>query len=153
MLKRISLIASSVVIAGSLLLPVVASAQEALEKRKNVEYYNVVNFNFKPGHNDAAWEILYTKIGPAVRAMDKDFVALDWESGSWDTTVYIELEDGYGSLEYATSPAGAAFMASMAKQEGSKEAAEKVMKDWVSHIDNSSSDLAHMHLPPKAEEE
>jgi len=152
MLKRITLIASSAIIAGSLLLPVVASAQEALEKRENVSYYNVVNFNFKPGHNEAAWEILYTKIAPAVRAMDKDFVALDWESGSWDTTVYIELEDGYGALEYATSPQSAAFMASMAKQEGSKEAAEKVMKDWVSHIDNSSSDLAHMHLPPKAEE-
>jgi len=152
MLKRISLIASSAIIAGSLLLPVAASAQEALKKRENVDYYRVVNFNFKPGHNDAAWEILYTKIGPAVRAMGKDFVALDWESGSWDSTVYIKLEDGYGSLEYANSPQSAAFMASMTKQEGSKEAAEKVMKNWVSHIDNTSSDLAHMHLPPKAED-
>ena len=152
MSKRISLIASSAIIAGSLLLPVVASAQEALEKRENVSYYNVVHFNFKPGHNDAAWEILYQKIGPAVRAMDKSFVALDWDSGAWDTTVYIKLEDGYGSLEYAVSPGSAAFMASLAKQEGSKEAAGKVMTEWVSHIDNSSSDVAHMHLPPKAEE-
>ena len=84
--------------------------------------------------------------------MDKDFIVLDWESGAWDSTAYIKLEDGYGELEYATSPSNAAFMASMAKQEGSKEAAEKVMKDWVSHIDSTSSDLAHMHLPPKAEE-
>lgn len=152
MLKRISLIASSVIIAGSLLVPLVASAQEPLEKRENTSYYRIINFNFKPGHNDAAWEILYEKIAPAVRAMDKSFVALDWETGSWDSTVYIEMEDGYGELEYADSPASAEFMESLATQEGSKEAATKVMKDWVSHIDNSSSDLAHMHLPPKVEE-
>lgn len=152
MLKRISLIASSAIIAGSLLLPVGASAQEAFKKRENVDYYHVVNFNFKPGHNDAAWEILYEKIGPAVRAMGEDFIVLDWETGAWDSTAYIKFKDGYGELEYATSPASAAFMASMAKQEGSEEAAKKVMKEWVSHIDNTSSDLAHMHLPPKAEE-
>ena len=130
-----------------------AGPQEVLKKRENVDYYRVVNFNFKPGHNDAAWEILYTKIAPSVRARGKDFVALDWESGVWDSTVYIELEEGYGELEYADSPAGAAFMAGLAKQEGSKEAAVQVMKDWVSHIDSTSADLAHMHLPPKAEEE
>ena len=124
-----------------------------MEKRENVRYYRVVNLNFKPGHNDAAWEILYQKIAPAVRSMGKNFVALDWESGPWDTTLYITLDEGYGTLEYSTSPQSAAFRASLAAQEGSEEAAAKVLAEWVSHIDNSSDDLAHMHLAPVDEEE
>lgn len=35
------------------------------------------------------------------RAMGKNFVVLDWESGPWDSTLYIALDDGYGILEYA----------------------------------------------------
>ena len=148
MYKYLSLAISTATVCGALLLPVSASAQDALKKRENVSYHEVVNLDFKPGHNDAAWEILYQKIAPAVRSMDKNFIALDWESGPWDTTVYITLEEGYGTLEYADSPQGAAFMEALAKQEGSKEAAGQVMKDWVSHIASDSRDLAHMHLPP-----
>ncbi len=33
--------------------------------------------------------------------MGKKFVVLDWESGPWDSTLYIALDDGYGTLEYA----------------------------------------------------
>jgi hypothetical protein len=150
MYKRIPLAISVATVIGALLLPVSASAQDAIKKRENVTYHQVVNFDFKPGHNDAAWEILYQKIAPAVRSMDKKFVALDWDSGPWDTTVYIALEEGYGTLEYADSPQGAEFMAALAKQEGSKEAAGQVMKDWVSHISSDSQNLAHMHLPPPA---
>jgi hypothetical protein len=150
MYKRIPLAISVATVIGALLLPVSASAQDALKKRENVTYHQVVNFDFKPGHNDDAWEILYQKIAPAVRSMDKDFIALDWDSGPWDTTVYIALEEGYGTLEYADSPQGAEFMAALAKQEGSKEAAGQVMKDWVSHIASDSQNLAHMHLPPPA---
>ncbi|PHR62456.1 MAG: hypothetical protein COA47_03520 [Robiginitomaculum sp.] len=150
MYKRIPLAITTAIVSGALLLPVSATAQDALKKRENVSYYRVVNFDFKPGHNDAAWEILYDKIAPAVRSMDKEFVALDWDSGPWDSTVYIVLEEGYGTLEYSDSPQGAAFMEALAKQEGGKEAAEKVMKDWVSHIARDSQDLAHAHLPPPA---
>lgn len=82
--------------------------------------------------------------------MDRNFVALGWESGPWDTTVYIKLEEGYGTLEYADSPQGVAFMEALAKQEGGEDAARKVMKAWVSHIARDSQDLAHMHLPPPA---
>ncbi|PHS24776.1 MAG: hypothetical protein COA85_07760 [Robiginitomaculum sp.] len=146
--KVIPLLLSASIASGAFLVPAMASAEEQLKKRENARYYRVINFDFKPGHNDAAWDILYEKIAPAVRAMDKDFVALDWESGPWDSTVYITLEDGYGSLEYSTSPQGAAFMASLAKLEGGEDAANKVMKEWTSHIDNDSTGLAHMHLPP-----
>lgn len=151
--KSIALAMSALLASGAVLIPVSASAQDTLEKRQNTDYYRVVNLDFKPGHNDEAWEILYEKIAPAVRSLDRNFVALDWESGPWDSTVYIKLDDGYGALEYADSPQGAEFMEALAKQEGSKKAAENVMKDWVSHIANDSQDLAHMHLPPADEAE
>jgi hypothetical protein len=133
-------------------LPIVASAQEEPQKRENVRYYRVVHINFKPGHNDAAWAILYGNIGPAVRATGRNFVALDWESGPWDSTLYIALEEGYGTLEYADSPQGVEFRASLAKLEGSEEAAQKVLDEWMSHIDDTSQAVAHMHLPPPEEE-
>lgn len=153
MFKYNALAMSAGLIFGVALLPVSASAQDTPEKRENTSYYRVVNLDFKPGHNDEAWEILYQKIAPAVRSLGGNFIALDWESGPWDTTVYIKLEDGYGTLEYADSPQGIEFMKALAAQEGGKKEAEKVMKNWVSHIARDSQDLAHMHLPPPAETE
>lgn len=133
-------------------MPNVASAQDEIQKRENVDYYRVIHLNFKPGYNTDAWAILYGKIATAVRATGRDFVALDWESGPWDTTIYIRQEEGYGTLEYALSPQSAAFRASLAEQEGGEEAGQKVWDEWTSHIDSSSQGVAHMHLPPPDDE-
>jgi len=127
----------------------VTMAQDELKKRENVKYYRAIHFNFKPGHNEAAWELLYEKFQPASDKAGNRFVAIDWETGPWDTTIYLTLSDGYGAMEYAQSPGGAAFMAALAEMEGSKEAAEALFKKWVSHIDSTDTDVGHMHMPPK----
>lgn len=149
--RKISIALTALIAVCLSALAFVASAQEEPQKRENVRYYRVVHLNFKPGHNQAAWEILYGKIAPAVRSTGRNFVALDWESGPWDSTLYIALEEGYGTLEYARSPQGAEFMAALAEQEGSEEARDKVWEEWQSHIDSSSQAIAHMHLPPQEE--
>lgn len=148
MMRNISIALTAALAVMLWAVPDTASAQDEIQKRENVDYFRVIHFDFKPGHNDDAWLILYSKIAPAVRATGREFIALDWESGPWDSSVYIILEEGYGSLEYATSPEGAEFMASLAKQEGGEEAARKVMDEWTSHIDSTSRAVAHMHLPP-----
>ena len=151
MFKKVSIALTVALAVGLSGLPSVTSAQEEPEKRENVRYYRVVHLNFKPGHNQAAWAILYTNIGPAVRAAGRDFVALDWESGPWDSTIYIALEEGYGSLEYAQSPEGVAFRKALNEQAGGEEAGQKIWDEWMSHIDSSSQAVAHMHLPPPEE--
>jgi hypothetical protein len=95
---------------------------------------------------------LYEKIATAVRSTGRDFIALDWESGPWDTTLYIRQEEGYGTLEYAQSPQSVEFRAALAEQEGGEEAGNKVWDEWISHIDNSSTGVAHMHVPPDDDE-
>ena len=84
-----------------------------------------------------------------MRSTGRDFLALDWESGPWDTSLYIRLEEGYGTLEYATSPQAAAFRNALNEQEGGEEAGRKVWDEWQSHIDSSSQAVAHMHLAPE----
>jgi hypothetical protein len=148
MIRNVTIALTAAIAVGFIALPNAASAQDEIQKRENVDYYRVIHLNFKPGHNTDAWAILYGKIGPAVRAIGREFIALDWESGPWDTTLYIRLEDGYGTLEYATSPQTAEFRASLAELEGGEEAAAKVWAEWTSHIDSSSQAVAHMHLPP-----
>ncbi|RLA28302.1 MAG: hypothetical protein DRR11_16875 [Gammaproteobacteria bacterium] len=148
MIRNVTIALTAAIAVGQLALPNAASAQDEIQKRENVDYYRVIHFNFKPGHNTDAWAILYGKIGPAVRSTGRDFIALDWESGPWDTTLYIRQEEGYGTLEYANSPQGAEFRAALAEQEGGTEAADKMWAEWTSHIDNSSQGVAHMHLPP-----
>jgi len=140
-----------VLLAAAWTLPATVSAQDAMQKRQNVSYYRVINLDFKPGHNDAAWAILYGKIAPAVTASGGEFVALDWESGPWDSTVYIKLDEGYGTLEYATNPGFVRMMAALAEAEGGKDAGQAVWDEWLSHIDSSSADVAHMHVPPDDE--
>ncbi len=153
MIRNISIALTAAFAVGLCALPNGVSAQDEIQKRENVDYFRVVHLNFKPGHNADAWAILYEKIAPAVEATGRDFIALDWESGPWDSTIYILLEEGYGTLEYAASPQSAAFRASLAEQEGGEEAGQKVWDEWISHIDNSSQAVAHMHLPPPEDEE
>ena len=153
MFRKISIAVTALLAVAFAGLPVTASAQDENQKRQNVSYWRVVNLNFKPGHNQAAWAIMYTKIAPAVRASGRDFVALDWESGPWDSTVYIRLGDSYDVLDYATAPGFIDMMAALAEAEGSEEAAEAVWAEWTSHIDNSSQDVGHMHVPPSDDDE
>lgn len=152
MIRNVTIALTATIAAGLMALPNAALAQDEIQKRENVDYFRVIHLNFKPGHNTDAWAILYTKIAPAVRSTGRSFIALDWESGPWDTTLYIRQEEGYATLEYAQSPQSAAFMAALAEQEGGEEAGNKVWQEWISHIDNSSSGVAHMHQAPADDE-
>ncbi len=152
MIRNVSIALAAAFAVGLWALPNVASAQEENQKRENVDYYRVIHLNFKSGHNTDAWAILYDKIGPAVRATGRDFIVLDWESGPWDSSLYIRLDDGYGTLEYASSPQFAELQAALAEQEGGEEAGQKLWDEWMAHIDNSSQAVAHMHLPPTDDE-
>jgi len=152
MIRNVTIALTATIAVGLMALPNAASAQDEIQKRENVDYFRVIHLNFKPGHNDDAWAILYDKIAPAVRSTGRDFIALDWESGPWDTTLYIRQEEGYGTLEYGLSPQSAAFRAALAEQEGGEAEADKVWDEWTSHIDSSSLGVAHMHLPPADDE-
>jgi hypothetical protein len=152
MIRNMIVALTTAIAVGLIALPNAASGQDENQKRENVDYYRVVHLNFKPGHNTDAWAILYEKIATAVRSTGRDFIALDWESGPWDTTIYIRQEEGYGTMEYAQSPQSVEFRAALAEQEGGEEAGNKVWAEWTSHIDNSSTGVAHMHVPPADDE-
>ncbi len=152
MIRNVSIALAAAFAVGLWALLNVVSAQEENQKRENVDYFRVIHLNFKPGHNTDAWAILYDKIGPAVRATGRDFIVLDWESGPWDSSLYIRLDDGYGTLEYASSPQFAELQAALAEQEGGEDAGKKVWDEWTAHIGNSSQAVAHMHLPPADDE-
>lgn len=153
MFKFGSFVVSMAFVIGLFAIPSLVSSQETYEKRENVEYYRAIHLNFKPGHNEAAWAILYEKFQPASEAAGNRFVAVDWETGEWDTTVYIHMKDGYGVMEYANSPGNAAFRAALVESEGSEEAADAVFEEWNSHIDNADTDIGHMHMQPEDEGE
>ena len=68
MLRNVSVALAAAIALLLVGLPNIAAAQDPPQKRENVRYYRVIHLNFKPGHNQAAWAILYGKIAPAVRA-------------------------------------------------------------------------------------
>ncbi len=148
MIRNVSIALAAAFAVGLWALPNVVSAQEENAKRENVDYFHVIHLDFKPGHNADAWATLYTKIGPAVRSTGRQFIALDWESGPWDTSLYIRLDDGYGTLDYAATPQFLELRAALDEAEGGEEAGQKLWDEWISHIDSSSRAVAHMHLPP-----
>ena len=148
MIRNVSIALAAAFAVGLWALPNVVSAQEENAKRENVDYFQIIHLDFKPGHNADAWAILYAKIGPAVRATGRQFIALDWESGPWDTSLYIRLDDGYGTLDYAATPQFMELRAALDAEEGGEVAGQKLWDEWISHIDSSSRAVAHMHLPP-----
>lgn len=129
-----------------------SQAQETVKAKKmeGHTWHQVVMVKFKPGMADSAAKIIDDHFMKAGMEMESDMPGpqmMRLRSGEWDMLMVWTLK-GIEDLNWETSPDDAKWMAQMAKQEGGMDKAMKLMKDYMSLIDHSTSYLATTHNMP-----
>ena len=114
----------------------------------DAKYMTVTYVKFKAGKRADAMQIIGEHFMPAGKAagLPPPF-AFHYQTGKWDASFWWDLENGLKDLEWFISPNNIKFMASLAEQEGSMEAAEELFAKYRSMIANSLVDIGHYHDP------
>ncbi|SFC11791.1 hypothetical protein SAMN04487907_102304 [Zunongwangia mangrovi] len=124
-------------------------AQEESEEMKptkldNPEWYYVSKIKFKSGHYNRAKEILndfYFKASKAYGGQLPKMILRSF-TGSYDMMIVWEMKEGLTEFEWETSPDDIAFYTELIKLTGSKEEADKIIKEFQELIDTSDGQLA-----------
>ncbi len=121
-------------------------AQEESEEMKpkkldNPEWYYVSKVKFKSGHYNRAKEILKDYY---IKASKENLPKMIFEfySGAYDMMIVWEMKEGLTEFEWETSPDDIAFYTELIKLTGSKEEADKIIKEFQELIDTSDGQLA-----------
>lgn len=123
-----------------------AAAQDMPEAKKmeGHTWHQVVMVKFKPGMTDSAAKIINDHFMKAGMEMESDIPGpqiMRLHSGEWDMLMVWTMKD-IEDMNWETSPDDIKWMAQMAEQEGGMDKARKLIKDYLSLIDNSTSYLA-----------
>jgi len=127
-------------------------AQEAATHGDDAEYFRVVYTAFKPGKSGLAYLLINDHFAPARAAAGLPApLAVHFHDGEWNAAFHWPMENGPAYLELRVSPDTAAFRAALAEQEGSVEAATKLLDLYNSYVDRTYTSIAHVH-PAEGEE-
>lgn len=122
-------------------------------KYENATYFTMTYVDYKPGKSERAFTIIrehFAKAGKAAGLPGP--YAMHFKTGSWDAAFIWKLENGPADLEWYRDAGDVKWMASMVKQEGSEEAAGKLMKEYQSTISHTSTTFGHWHEEEKEEQ-
>lgn len=135
-MKRISLL---FVLAIFLVTGVLAQEEIKAIKYKDVTWHRVVMVNYKPGKITRAKEIIKMYQAAGAAAQTKGPEEHWMVTGKYDVMLIWHMEGGPSDMEWQRSPDGAKWTKEFIKQQGSKEAADKIRQEYASLIANSDS--------------
>jgi hypothetical protein len=148
-------ISSIIALSGALLLvgPGVALAQDsggALRFGENstpAVYVSVTFVSYKEGKAGEAYGIIADHFRPAAEAAGlRPPVIVHFQTGPYDASFHWRLENGMADLEWQRSPDNVKFMAALAAQEGSEEAANAVWDRYDALVARSVTSVGHRHI-------
>lgn len=125
-----------------------AIAQEEVkpQKHENSSWHMVVLVDFKQGKVGEAKEII-KKFKAAGEAAQTKGPQLHWlVTGEYDLMVIWDMDDGPSQLEWQVTPNSAKWVNEFRKQQGSKEAADKVSEDYSKLISGTTSFITRKDL-------
>ena len=110
-------------------------------------YVSVTFVDYKAGKRADALQLIAEHFKPAgEKAGVRGPVAIHFQTGSWDAAFHWRLEGGMADLEWYTSPNDIKWMEALAEQEGSMEAAEALLAEYVGMISRSKTEVGHRHI-------
>lgn len=121
------------------------------KKMENHTWHQVVMVKYKAGALDDAKKIInnhFMKAGENSEVPGPQIMNL--KSGEWDM-IFVWNMEGIEDLNWEINPDDEVWMAALAEQEGGAEQAMKLMEDYMSLIQNSTSYLATSQLPETEE--
>lgn len=127
----------------SLAFPAVALAQQEPQGSKwtGVEWYEVIQVDFKAGKSSEAMDLIEEQFKPTSQAAGTPMpvMLLEHETGEWDLTVIWHMEEGPSSMEWQRSPNNQKWWAKLVERTGSESAAEAVWDEYQSYIARTNS--------------
>ena len=103
-------------------------------KYKDVTWYGVTYYKFKPGMAGDALNMIYQYFVPAGKASGYKVIHFDVAVGEWDHVAFFSLDGGPGDLGWEVSPIYEKFIQVLVKQQGMEKLQE---------IDNFESMIAY----------
>ena len=110
-------------------------------------YVSVTFVSYKQGKAGEAYGIIADHFRPAAEAAGlRGPVIVHFQTGPYDVAFHWRLENGMSDVEWQRSPDDVKFMAALAAQEGSEEAANAVFDRYNALIARSVTSVGHRHL-------
>lgn len=110
-------------------------------------YISVTFVSYKEGKAGEAYGIIADHFRPAGEAAGlRGPVIVHFQTGPYDAAFHWRLENGMSDLEWQRSPNNVKFMAALAEQEGSMEAASAVFDRYDALISRSVTSVGHRHI-------
>ena len=149
-IKHVSALAVAIAMCATATSAVAAEEMEA-RKHKNAMYATMTLVDYKAGMSGKAYGLIKDHFMPAGKAAGTPGPwTMHLQTGEWDAVFFWEMKDGPVGFEWSDSPNDVKWMKALIKQEGSEEAAMKIIKDYQSTIARSNTMFGHHH---KTEEE
>lgn len=112
-------------------------------KYKDVTWYGVTYYKFKPGMAGDALNLVYKYFVPADKAAGRKVIHFDGAIGEWDHVAFFPLEGGPADLGWEVSPIYEKVIQNLVKQHGIDKFRE--IEEFQSMIAYSKSELVMRH--------
>ena len=125
-------IRSLIALTAIVFLPITALSQDLPKatKHENATWYYNFSVRFKNGKADDGQKIIQQYFIPTDKAVGREVIAFQCQSGRWDMTVFIPMVGGVADLGWKVSPANEKWMAALAKVAGGTKQALEVLAKW-----------------------
>lgn len=140
---RSAVIAIAVLGTVAFLIPLlqVAQAQEepTVERLENAQYYWVVYWDYEPGKDDEARELIQEHFYPVDVELGREVILLEVLSSEWDDVALFPVEAD--EFLYETSPFDVEWQTLLRERVGGAEEATALFEEFNSHVRRTRSDL------------
>ena len=113
----------------------------------DAHYVRTTLVKYKHGKRGRAFEIVADHFKPAGEKAGTPgpLGVIHYQTGEWDALYVWNLEGGMADLEWFRSENDIKWYAALVEQEGGKEAADELLAEYASLIDEAESDVGHYH--------
>jgi len=136
-------------------LPAAAQDDEGgpITQGEDAHYVSVTYVKFHTGKRERAMEIISEHFVPASEkaGLAGPLGTIHFQTGEWDMLVAWDLDGGMADLEWYRSEDDIKWWNSLVEQEGGEEAADALMGEYLSLIDEAETDVGHYHAPMEDE--
>ena len=120
---------------------VFAQDEDPEPKKFDATWHRLVLVDFKPGKAGEAQALIEKYESASTKAGTPMPQQFWFETGPYDMMLIWDLKNGPSDLEWDWSPDGVKWWNAFVAQEGSKEAAEEVQKNYSSLVSGSTSQI------------
>lgn len=113
----------------------------------DARYVSATVVKFKPGKRERAFEIIAEHFKPAgeTAGTPGPLGTIHFQTGEWDAIFVWNLEGGMADLEWYRTEDDIKWFEALAEQEGGVEAAEALLDEYASSVDDSETNVGHYH--------